>query len=532
MSRPRVGIGVLLAACLAWACTNVSKPPKPPPTPKPEVQPGQDGGTDSGTPDAGPDAGTPDAGQPDAGTPDAGQPDAGTPDAGTPDGGTDAGVVGYDFPNVPGWQFWGVQNGGPAHVDDVTMDEGGNLWVAGDTDGLFLLTPAEQAKGANAKFRRFTMDDGLHPWGYMQDGSDAPGPHYLQVISVSGGPAGTVFVGYRGKPLPGIDEACESNWDDPPTGTPDPSVYKSGDADRVELQPDGTLKVVHYDIFSGPGSVSHEQGGREKVCSIYRIVYDKGTSKVWFGGNHGFAVGDPNFRGPHATNCFGNNYGDDGCKGLFEHAHPGLACYPNGASSSTLCTYRYLGIGAVPGSTMVWIGGWDRSVHFDFGPRWNSPDFWTYEGNQFDPSTWLDVWPDAVPNYVHSWEAKQDQVVGVAAMPDGSAWFASAQWGLAHYAADGSEGFVDGGGLPDRHLSAIARDTRDNASIWIGGWGWVSHMSGGQFTTWGPAELGPDLTAGPVSDIQSFGSGKDRKVLVGFRGGDVAPDAVGVYSGN
>ena len=117
------------------------------------------GGTGSGNVGTGPDGRPPlvDGGIPDAGPPDAGPPDAGPPDAGPPDAGPDP----ISFPNVPGWSFLGPQNGGPQDVFQVTADQGGNIWVAGGADGLFLLRPGQ------TKFQRFTIADGLHPYGYL-----------------------------------------------------------------------------------------------------------------------------------------------------------------------------------------------------------------------------------------------------------------------------------------------------------------------------------------------------------------------------
>src|SRR5262245_2902251 len=160
-------------------------PPSNPPETHPPLQQQPDGGT--------PDAGTPGPGTPDAGTPDAGTPDAGTPDAGTPDAGTPPVVV-VPPPTTAGWTFYGVNEGGPEKVYGVTADEAGNTWVAGGEEGLFLLKP-----GAT-RFQRFTMADGLRPYGYLPDGSTPPGPKYLKVISVAGGRPNTVFVGYEGMP--------------------------------------------------------------------------------------------------------------------------------------------------------------------------------------------------------------------------------------------------------------------------------------------------------------------------------------------
>jgi len=77
-------------------------------------------------------------------------------------------------------------------VNAICVDRGGNVWVAGGKEGLFLL------RSGHAHFERFTMQDGLQPYEYMPEGSAHPGQKYVNVISVAGGPGGTVFVGYAG----------------------------------------------------------------------------------------------------------------------------------------------------------------------------------------------------------------------------------------------------------------------------------------------------------------------------------------------
>src|SRR6266478_3740955 len=91
--------------------------------------------------------------------------------------------------------------------------------------------------------------------------------------------------------------SCEGAWDTAanrptPTNPGLAYMYKSGDADKVTLTPTG-IDVAHYDIFSGPGLVKNEPEGREKLCTILRIVYDGKGGNLWYGGNHGFAWGDP-----------------------------------------------------------------------------------------------------------------------------------------------------------------------------------------------------------------------------------------------
>jgi hypothetical protein len=258
--------------------------------------------------------------------PDAGKPDD---DAGTgTDAGADAGIdagTPIPLPTAEGWTFYGGSNGGPSHVFGVSADQGGNIWVAGGEDGLFLLR-----RGATT-FRRFTMADGLHPYGYPRSDQGTISRTYLNVASVAGGPAGTVFVGYLGMPTGPGEYGCEDNWDGP---SPDASIFKSGDADKVTLVGDA-ISVVHYDISSGQGVVGGEPRGREKICDVYRVVYDAATSSLWFGGNHGYAWGDPGYAGN--PTCLGQL----GCSGVYEHAHPLLNGYAKEDSTELYALTNY-----------------------------------------------------------------------------------------------------------------------------------------------------------------------------------------------
>ena len=481
-----------------------------------------DAGTpDSGVPDAGaPDAGTPDAGTPDAGTPDAGTPgDGGTPDAGTPDGGTDGGVTTITFPNSAGWTFYGTQDGLPPSVLGVSADQGGNLWVAGGEAGLFVL------HSGGTRFEHFTMADGLRPYGYMSDGSAPPGDKYLKVLSVAGGPAGTVFAGYSGKPPRPGEKDCESNWDGP---NPDPSIYKSGDADKVTLSGSG-IKVVHYDIFSGVGVVGNELRGREKLCNILRIVYDPDQNAVWFGGNHGFAYGKADFAGNPTCD------GQLGCAGVWEHVHPAINGYPSATSNDVIyLTADYYGVGVDPVTQDVWFGGMIRTTKFKFHS--SGGDYFTAEGlteNSPYINNRIDIWPDLVgePNYPRPADRVDDDVSGLAAMNDGTAWVGSFNWGLAHLAPDGSViGYLKNE-LISRHVTAVAADRLDQ-SVWAGiescvnCAGGISRVQGGTILQYGQATFGKDLIQSTVSDIQMQGTGSARRVLVAFQNG-----AMGIYTG-
>jgi hypothetical protein len=447
-------------------------------------------------------------------------------------------------PGAEGWQFLGMEQGGPAKVYGVTADEGGNIWVAGGEDGLFLLRPGEST------FRKFTMADGLRPYGYMPDGSVPPGPKYLKVISVAGGPAGTVFVGYEGMPGAGTDH-CESNWDGP---SPDPARYKSGDADKVTLLEDGTLHVVHYDIFSGPTVVRDEPRGREKLCNILRIAYDKRTRSVWFGGNHGFARGDSEYQGNPGCN------GQHACSGVTEHVHPALnayvyshqaqdkAEYPNEPSRwrvrGALLTDAYYGV-AVDPSGDVWFGGAERSTRFRYATaEAGRHNYWRAQSMTEDKEhAWnrFDFWPDAVgePAMSRPEQRTPDHVSSMTMAPDGTVWAGSFSRGLAQLDRDGrvqrrlASELVDRKGL----VSSVAADPLDG-SIWAGAsWGGgISRVKDNTIAHYSLPVFGQDLSSMRITDIQMDTSGGQRRVLVGFMGYERSDKrwvsgAIGIYTG-
>ncbi|WP_426747877.1 hypothetical protein VZQ01_12100 [Myxococcus faecalis] len=494
------------------------------PGPPPE-RPGPSDGTDAGTPDGG--GGEPT--EPDAGTPDGGGgeptgPDAGTPDGGggptTPDPRADAEIP--PLPSAPGWRFYGADQGGPLTVYGVSADEAGNIWVAGGEEGLFLLK-----RGAE-RFVRYGMEDGLRPYGYMDDGSTPPGAKYLKVISVAGGKAGTVFVGYEGMPGKG-SEHCENNWDGP---SPDPARYKSGDADKVSLNGDGTLDVIHYDIFSGPNVVAAEPRGREKLCNILRLRYDKRTNSIWFGGNHGFARGNAEFNGAPMCN------GQLNCTGVFEHVHPHVnALDANGRV--ILLTDAYYGVAVDPGGD-VWFGGSDRTTRFRYGTL--GGNFWRAQtGSENDSTNKLDLWPDAKPEYSTPAERVPDNISGAVVANDGTVWLSSFSNGLVRIDANGAVlGHLGkGSGLVDKYLSALGKDPSDG-SIWTGAsWGGgLSRVKGGNITNYGLDVFGRRYGMSRVSDIQADASGSGRRMLVSFLGYQDSTTkkwvagVIGIYEGN
>jgi hypothetical protein len=453
---------------------------------------------------------------------------------------------------VPNWTFLGPQHGGPHDVFQVSADQGGNIWVAGGADGLFLLRP-----GAT-KFERFTIAEGLHPYGYLNgdqakflgvpDGSPAdPNPSLsaTPVVAVEGGPPGVVFVGYQGRGYPGKD-GCEDNWDTNHKPGPlfgDPAIYKSGDADRVTLKSDGTLSVVHYDVFSGPGVVRAEPEGREKLCAIFRIVWNASTNDLWFGGNHGFAWGDPNYAGNPTCD------GQWACSGNLEHSHPAV----NGSSNEYL-TGDYRGVSVDPATGDVWFGGFNRTTRFhwnafagskvdrffgaqDLTESYNDvlkpPKCPSAAGTPCYIANRMDIWPDAKGEgfYPGPNDRTDDLVFGIAGMPDGSAYVGSGALGLRHIDGFGTLLSDETSRLGSKVVGAVARDPADG-SVWV-----ANRYAGGLDRLRGAAtdhyafNLFGSLANSGIEDIRFMGSGASRKVLVGFHQSGSTPGFVAIYSG-
>ncbi len=460
---------------------------------------------------------TPDASIPEA-TPDASVPvvppppaPAAGPDAGPPPPHTAEAIEVHD---ATGWKLYTGADGVPGNVMGASADEGGRLWLAAGGGGVFA-----------------QIDGKFHGFGTP-----------YSAISISGGPRDTAFVGYEG-----IGD-CEDEWDKYGNDhqLADPSIYKSGDADRLTLH--GTsITREHYDIHSGPGLVPAEPAGREKLCTVYRVLYDGAQQRVWFGANHGFAMG----------------FVDSTMN--YEHVHPAI-----NDSHGWFITGGYYGIAidtvphfdAKTGKTSydVWFGGHTRTTRFRYGETGGDyyaaqplTEMYSHANDAADISNdpqaqaafWnrMDIWPDPIgerrdpahgnwlssePDNTRPEDWVRDNVTGIAVLSDGSAWIGSFTNGLRHVDHDGK--FLEDGPkfLPSKQVGALARDPSDD-SVWIGyregGIGISRLMPNGDLVHYGPDALGWSRANSEVWDVQ-VAPGTPRQVIVAFRNG-----AVGVYTG-
>jgi len=552
---------VVSGACGGPDDGTVKKSPIEEPGPLPGTKP--DPGPGSTPPEATPNTGTPDTEEPDTEEPDTHEDDGGTPDTEEPDSGeADGGVPHAEPPDAGeptvdtgkpqqeftedtaeegGWRFYREAEGAPRDVYGASLDEGGNLWVAGGEEGLFLL------RDGGTTFERFGMEHGLQPYGLWK-GKVPTGPKKLKVISVTGGPAGMAFVGYEG-----ID-GCESEFYKDPGSFEDPNIFKSGDMDRVELQPNGGLRVIHYDIHSPMHSVPG-YGHREKVCTVFRIVWDKQRDYLWIGGNHGFIWAEASWQGGaecqseeiraaslwvHTAEDTGEQEERQRCKnGIMEHMHPSIFTPPNSASpKGSLIAGNVKGIALRPDGD-VWVGTAIRTTRFKFMTNIKGPYDFEQARKQTDyrsqRANRIDVWPDAISesdpgfNGYTSEMRKDDEVSGLVRMSDGTVWVSSSVWGLAVMDDTGQVLRRFFQGTSDADLTALGRDTYDE-SLWMGQQsGGLARLRANMLLRYDDAL--DELSSNPVSDIQFSGTGPSRTLVVGFRSRGGRPGGVGLFTG-
>lgn len=348
-------------------------------------------------------------------------------------------------------RFWGASHGVPGPVRSVSSDRGGNVWAANEAS-LLLLRPGTEV------WESFDEADGLRPY-----------PR----ISVAGGEAGEVWVGYRG--LFGEEDPFE----DPP------ELRNSGGVDHVRLDGD-RLTSFHYEIFSPPSATYPT--GRYILRTCYRVVpvlSGPYAGDVWFACNHGVAMWNERFQT------------------VQEHQHPAT----NNEDGSLLAG-DFRGLAVTP-SGNVWLGGDERTALLHYAD----------EGGQF----WAEMNPvvDVFPPGIALVPGDQDWVMDLINDGAGGIWVASFGNGLAHMAADGTWSYLNSGqGLPDDRVVALALDP--DGSLWIATDSGVLRLRDGRFVQ----EInGLDGLAGSVLNLRVDSDSSPRRVLIGTSAG------VGIYDG-
>jgi hypothetical protein len=430
------------------------------------------------------------------------------------------------------WTWWGRAQGLSDDVQDVSADEGGNVYVAGG-DALFVKRAGDQA------FLRFDaagagLTKGCNDPADYHDETPAKPFTMCRILAVAGASAGKAIIGFDGFNLEPQDGAA---W-----------TFKTGGADVVTFDPAAkTLaRQRHVRIASPPhvicatttfyGRVSSCPdptnwwwvNGRRMVARVRRIVVNHDPRSpmygdVWFGGKHGtFSALLANAearRLPDHTAGFLPEWAD--AKDVWEHDHPDLWDAKGGFVNGE---------------------GWALSIDPRDGTVWGSNGYRTttmqgYGADLSDDHWWTgtkhDLWPDPPGEYL---TPAADDVQSMSHCPDGTLWIGSLSHGLARFDPAGQLSFTS---LPDPALresvSAVACDPADS-SLWIGlGVGGVMRLRNGKFEA--VDTTGLPFASNRVQSIQIDRWSPTRIVYFAFapltdgNGAIVQGGGVGAYAG-
>jgi hypothetical protein len=241
-----------------------------------------------------------------------------------------------------------------------------------------------------------------------------------------------------------------------------------------------------------------------------------------------------------------------------EHAHPHINGTKPDGSCCVLLTDLYRGIAVDPATADVWVGGLVRSTKFHYSAlarlgftnrygRFVGAEQWTEDRGPVTPPACteapcyrdnrIDVWPDAVPEESFPTQAQRvdDAITGIAALPNGTAYFGSSYLGLRLLGSTGGLISDDSARLFSKDVGALAYDTKDG-SVWV-----AHHFAGGvdRLATIAPAtdqryslNVFGKLANMGIDDVQIMNFGPSRKVLFGFRQSSTTAGFIAVYSGD
>ena len=330
--------------------------------------------------------------------------------------------------------IYGSDQGLSGRVIDASPDDNQNIWAV-TPDALYVLQPGQTT------FKRFTAADGLH----IQSFTDPNGqPAVTTITAMAGGHANEVFVGYRGFegeiPPPAPPPCCVPNAD-----FSDPR-WALGQADKVTLNPDGTIQIRQY-LFRCDISVNcwEERSARRMTFAHQGVA----TGHLFIGFDHGVA------------HVFNDIFGD--------HIHViTLYHFPDNPIPVQKQGEQY-GLFVLPTGELLSGGAYGVGLQ-----QWNpDPRAWVKERFLWAFTTYGPAEPyNTGPHTLDVPAGYREDQRGVTMTSDGTAWLASLTQGLASYNNRDAGGNFDRiqtyttvPGLPSSGLMDIAADP--DGSLWI-----------------------------------------------------------------
>lgn len=416
------------------------------------------------------------------------------------------------------WTYYGAEQGLSEDVQDVSPDEGGNVYVAGG-DALYVKRRADQ------KFLRFDAGNA----GLTKNCNDVaeislPTPTkpfwQCRILAVAGAEPGKAIIGYEGFG----HEAYASGWD---------WVLSTGGADVVRFDSAaGTLSRTRHVFIASPPHVvcaAAEAGltttaacppgdwawetGRRLCHKIRRIVVNHDRSSpmygdAWLGGEHGtFSALFNNAAARGYVDRTAGWPGFEDAKDVWEHLHPNVALP---AHPDWFINGEGWALSLDPRDGKPWGSNEYRTAYVaGYGPNLAWDQFglgpWTKE------SAFIDVWPDG-PDFS---SAQFDAVRSMSHCPDGTVWIGSTTHGLARIAPDETVSYPPLPANAGAGVSAVACDPADG-SVWIGlQQGGVTRLRGGVFEPMDATGL-PAYARHPVANIQMDRWSSPRVVYFAF----------------
>jgi hypothetical protein len=446
------------------------------------------------------------------------------------------------------WTYYGTEQGLSGDVQDVSADEGGNVYVAGG-DALYV------KRLADAAFLRFDSENA----GLTENCNDPseilnptpPKPFYqCRVLAVAGAAPGKAIIGFEGFGY--LPNAY-------------PWAIAAGGADVVTFDAErGTAARERHVLVASPPHVVCGHGedrapigyvcpdpadtwwnwGRRMFRLVRRIVVNHDRSSAmygdaWLSGEHAtFAalLANAEARGlPDRISGWGADWAD--ARGVWEHHHPVIY-----TSNGWFLNKEAWGLSIDPRTGQIWGSNGFRTAYLaGYGPdlSWDQWGMLPWEPRPEDP-VGIDIWPDPDPvttgdpmRYVG---ASVDDVRSLSHCADGTLWVGSPAHGLARIAADShAVTLVPAPEIGDSVYS-VACDPADG-SIWVGlGGGGVARLREGVFERVDTTGL-PAFASQVVQSIQIDRWSSPRVVYFAFSpvtdaaGKIVAPGGVGAYDG-
>jgi hypothetical protein len=444
------------------------------------------------------------------------------------------------------WTYYGVGQALSGDVQDVSADEGGNVYVAGG-DALYAKRRGDQA------FLRFDAENA----GLTKNCNDPseilnpspPKPFYqCRVIAVGGASPGKVIIGFEGFGY--LADAY-------------PWAMEAGGADVVTFDPGhgAAARARHVSVASPPhvvcgvgenrappGYVCPDPNdvwwvwGRRLFKRVRRVVVNHDRSSpmygdAWLSGEHAtFAalLENAQARGLwDRTAGWGAEWADS--KDVWEHHHPVIY-----AANGWFLNNENWALSIDPRDGTVWGSNGFRTAYITGYGGDLSSDLWgmlPYYADRTEDRVGLDIWPDPPQgDSTRFVGASMDDVRSLSHCPDGTLWVGSPSHGLARIdPATLAVTLVPAPEIGDS-VTAVACDPRDG-SVWMGlGGGGVARLRGGVIERVETTGV-PGFANHVVQSIQIDRWSSPRIVYFAFTGGTdptgriTSPGGIAAYQG-